>query len=301
MRRIWVLSLAAAAFYASTHVPVSAQEALLPLESGNYWVLDSVYPDATSPGRGRIQVHAPVRVPDTERDTVIVWRERSGDSGPEYFRVAFSGRTRFFPEIQPDTLFVRKDASGNLWTRGYILDGIARLAPADKPWLMVEGAWSWDLWFDESEFAIGFARDEWIGQDPTDPDPERQVWVSSDPPYTSRLAGMADMVALALRFVPDLTPSSPQRLVSINGRLNGDLWIEHSDVGIIFVSGLGPVWCAVHTDMAEFVGVHLELAEAKVGGQIIRPGWPTAIRKGSWGEVKHVIGTRCQGDSFSHR
>jgi len=265
----------------------AAGQSLLPIEQGNYWLLDYVRPDERLPGHGRIAVHAPVALADFAVDTTLAWIDAPpAEAGSQqYHPVSFEGRTRFWPEVQPDTLFARADDDGNVWTAGYIADGSVRLLAEEQLWLSAT-SWHWSLQFNATDLSIGYARHRWIGQDEDDPDPGIQVWVESDPPYSSYTVGRGSLLPLARAVAPDLRPDGPEQLAYVHGSLNGDMWIEQSDTGVLFVSGFGPVYCGVQTDLTEFQGSHLRLGEALVGGRLVRPDYETVVIPTTWGNAK---------------
>ena len=117
------------------HHSLLAQLSPLPLEVGNYWIFDRVLNEERTSAVGRIEVTGKIRVTPVEQDT-LYWHHSDGAFGPtgeEYFTLRFSGRTRLFPGPGLDTLLVRSDSQGNLWSRGFVNKGITRIAKEDQP------------------------------------------------------------------------------------------------------------------------------------------------------------------------
>lgn len=103
-----------------------------------------------------------------------------------------------------------------------------------------------------------------------------ELWIGGD--LGSYSGGGEVFVAQARRFVPGLSAASLHQLVNIQGRENG--------AAAVFLTGIGPVWIPIATDMTELQGVHLELAEARIGGQVIQPVDATAVQPIGFGRIK---------------
>ena len=263
-----------------------AQLPLLPLKEGNFWIYDSVLGDKRNNGIAEIKVHEEVGVLPVTEDTYY-WHDTQtpfGNFGTKYFKLSLTGYTHLFPHLQPDTLLVRSDSKGNIWSRGYILKGTTRIMVEDQPWLMVNGPWNWNLRFSNTNFSIGYVRYQWIGWCR---DGVSEIWRRFDE------FGLENLYCFDPKWVPfaqkyrrDLTPQSPQRLFLIEADLNGNLRIEHGRVSTVIMSGLGPLWIFIPTDMAELSGIHLELAKAQVDNLLIWPSQETSVRRASWGGLK---------------
>lgn len=149
----------------------------------------------------------------------------------------------------------------------------------------------WDLWFNETDFAVRYERGQWIGTDSTDYDPAAQHWRFVGPEGEEYHSTHREdsMVTLARRYVGDLRPESEPWLLQFRGQLNGDLWVEHAYAAFAVLTGIGPIWGAISTDMTELQGIHLELAEARVDGQVLRPEpIETDVPRAMWGQVKYI-------------
>ena len=244
------------------HHSLLAQLSPLPLEVGNYLIFDRVLNEERTSAVGRIEVTGKIRVTPVEQDT-LYWHHSDGAFGPtgeEYFTLRFSGRTRLFPGPGLDTLLVRSDSQGNLWSRGFVNKGITRIAKEDQPWWLITGPETWSLRFNDTWWAIGFER-----------------WQDIQP----------KMFELGRRYDSSLSDSSDE-LIHIWGELNGILTVT-SGAGIVsnvILLGVGPIWTYIPTDMSEYLGVHLELSEARIGDRVIRRFDETVVQQNSWGQIK---------------
>jgi len=269
----------------------------LPLKEGNYWIYDEVLGDQIRPGIGRIEVHGPIRVRSVATDTNYWFdsQQAYGDSGELYHRVSITGM-RILPGLQPDTLFIRADPDGNLWCGGYIQVqwNTARVSAVDDPWLLADGPWNWTLRLSESGNHVTFYRSQWTGADSTIDGGER--WVSSDEPYDGWSTGSGALVDFARRYLPDLQPSSPGRLLSIATASTGSSHSSLDPPGFVLLTGLGIVYVSIPTQFTERQGIHLELSEAKVNGQVMRYYPQTSVRNWGWGQVKASLTTGSETD-----
>ena len=263
-----------------------AQPSPLPLGVGNYWVFETVLGDQRSVS-GRIEVHDKVRVRSVVTDTSWHGADQAfGADGDEYYKLSVTGNVRLFPISQPDTLLVRVDQQGNIWSRGYILRNTIRVTRQEQPWLLAEGAWTWNFKLDEEEFAVGYRRELWIGQNEELSHTQSELWVYSYPDSGSLSGGGEKFVAMARRFIPKLSPSSPNKLINISGRNNGMVATSLGGTDVMVLTGIGPIWIPLPTDMTELQGIHLELNEARLGDVVLRPSNTTIVQPVSFGWLK---------------
>lgn len=258
-----------------------AQSSPLPLGAGNYWVFETVLGDKRNVS-GRIEVHDKVRVRSVIADTSWQSADQAfGGDGDEYYKLSITGNVRLFPISQPDTLLVRADQQGNIWSRGYILRNTIRVTSQEQPWLLVEDAWTWNFKLDEEEFAVDYRRELWVGQSD-----ESALWIYSDSDSGSLSGGGEQFIGMARRFIPNLSPSSSNKLMNIRGQNNGMVSTSLGGTGVIVLTGIGPIWIPLPTDMTELQGIHLELSEARLGDIVLHPSDTTIVQPTSFGWLK---------------
>lgn len=93
-------------------------------------------------------------------------------------------------------------------------------------------------------------------------------------------------MALARDVDPRLSPDGDRQLLLVTGELNGRVGIPGSETSIAYITEIGPVYVGIPTDQTELLGIHLRLLRALVDGVAFAPGYASAIRKGTFGQVK---------------
>jgi len=89
---------------------------------------------------------------------------------------------------------------------------------------------------------------------PEEGESQIEALLATDAPVTvlSDL-GMDTQSVTAMRL-GDLRPESEPWLLQFRGQLNGDLWVEHAYAAFAVLTGIGPIWGAISTDMTELQG-----------------------------------------------
>jgi len=228
-----------------------------------YWIMDYVLREKRDVGAIRIEVHEPVSIPPLSEPIFNLgdgWQPALGAEGEIYFKISFSGYTGLVP-YAADTLFVRSDSSGNMGYIGHLKQGKGVISIEEKEWIRVSES----------------CRMEWTGEDyGTGKDRWRSYCEGEFYFGTEEMA----FAPLAKDFWPQLmpySPTNPHRLVALN--ISTPTWV--------FLTGFGPIWFSLSTDMQERIGQRLELSEAFVGGRMYT-AWAagTGIKLEGWGEIK---------------
>jgi hypothetical protein len=275
---------------------LQAQPSSLPLQEGNHWVYDYVLRDQRTAAASRVEVHGQVRVPSLEKDQVFStkagWNALFGDTGTAYFKLFLDGGLAvLFPTRQPDTLLVRADEAGNIWIRGFTFPRFRTVVKArDQLWLkaQVGPPYYWEIEVGDfilPEYMAYYQQEEWRYRD-RDGQERALGFAQRRPEFEAHPVDdifPERYLAFARRFLPELTATSPQRLLLLDGTLRN---ASHGSFSVVLLTGIGPIWIPIHTDQTELQGARLELAEARIDGQVWKPRAETVVLMQSWAQVK---------------
>lgn len=243
-----------------------------------------------------MEVHEPVRVPPLEEDQVFSakagWNTLFGDTGTAYFKLSLAGGLDLlFPTRQPDTLLVRTDEVGNVWIRGFTFPRFRTVVKAkDQLWLkaQVGPPYYWEIEVGDfilPEYMAYYQQEEWRDRG-TDGQERSLGFAQRGPAFAASPVDEIfpeQYVAVARRFLQELSTTSPQRLILLNGGLRDS---AHGTFSVVLLTGIGPIWIPIHTDQTELQGGRVELAEALIDGQVWKPSAETAILPQGWAQIK---------------